>query len=373
MASTRSTSKLFLAALFAIMLLAGLVTFWLAGEAEPEGPSDIVAQDTPIWEGMSAEARKRWIQEAVSKQATAPAQDDPNAPPFEPLFKQNLVTARAHLEKQIAEYSLWHHYERCRAEHASTGKDAKQSHDACIIWYNRALWDQLDLMMRLAEEEGQLASFNRLRFHKDVVYDEVNRILKESDNVIERLMALKVIERGGFIDSGEPFAPEVYRNLEKYTHPEVALILNPQLDVPVEGPEVAENLAHFAAEPRLAVETSNRAAIVLGRSPHAEKLNDVVKEVLETGWEKDMSLMPRGIAMGLGICAKACTPGFEALAARADEPMVSIMLYDSLFAIRDPAEKREMARRIEQLLPPLESLQPWEQEVRTNAFASLYK
>ncbi len=372
--AARSSSKLFVIGILSVLLAAALLTYWLATESEPPAlASDVHQEGAPAWAGMSAEARRRWLQAQVAKQTPPPAEDDPGAPPFQPLFEKELRVARGLLEKQVAAFSLWQHYERCRAEHASTGKDAKQSHEACLVWYNRALWDQLDIMVRLVEEEGNLESFRRLRFHREVVLGEVDRILKESSNVVERVMALKLLERGGLLDAGAQLAPEIYRRLGTYSHPEVALLLDPRLPVPADEPQVAEALAHFAAEPQLAVETANRAAITLGRSAHAEKLNDVATQVLDRGWEKEMSLMPRGLAEGLGICGSRCAAGFERVARDADDPFVATLLYDALFAIRDRGEKHQMARRIEAMLPPLESLLPEDREARANVFANLYR
>ncbi len=373
----KKSSMWFLLGVAAVMLLAGLISYyWGQGEQPAGGPTasgevPLSEQLKQMGENLTEEQRREALAKMFANQVPPPANDDPAAPPFKQQLVENIAATVQLVEKQIADLTLWKYYERCVAEHGADGFDAKQAHTACVVYYNRALSEHLELFVRMAVAENKLPAYYRLRFYKDDVYAEVNRILKESDNVIERLVALKLIESSPLIDSGTALDMEVYHNLDKYSSPELALIFDTRYDLPRNDPKVVEKLASEAIKVGESIDTANRAATLLGAPENAEKVIQVVDTVTTNGWEKNMSAMPRGLATALATCGDACAPGYERLARDASDRHVATLLYISLLSIQDPSTRRKMAKMVEPMLPSLGSLSEADREHRENVFARL--
>ncbi len=360
------TSASFVVGVILLMLVAGLVGYYGGGRdqaAEPEAPPSLLMQ-------MSTGEYQDRLREILEKQAP-PVPDDPEAPPFREQVRQHLALAARAVEADISRLSHWKMYERCRAEHQADGFDERGAHRQCVDYYNRALSEPFDAMLGSAISQQDLQAFRRARFYQQEVLAEVNRILLESPNVVERLVALKLLELSDQAYSGTPLDTEIYTHLERYSHPELSLILDPRVEVPVDLPEVAEGLVRYAGEARVWVESANRAGVLLGRSQHKERLVGVVDTVLAEGWRDNTQSVPKGVAVGLGACAAACAPAFAKLATAATTEDVTTLLFVALFSVRDADQRQALLRDVEALLPPVDSLPPGQREQREQIFAAL--
>ncbi len=355
-----------------------LVSAWLGyrlAPSEPEGPGapqatgEVPPSGEPEAFALPAPRPPR-AQELPPPPVAPPTADEPNAPPFKEQLVRNLAATTKYVEQQIAEFSTWKYYERCRAEHAADGFQADAAHRACVVHYNRAMSEYLDVHLDHALALELFPAYHRARFYKEAVYAEVNRILLESDNVVERLVALKLIERT-LIQEGAPLAMDVYHHLDRFSSPELSLIFDPRYELPRTDPVVVAKLVEQAVKVDESIETSNRAGMLLGSPENADKIVEVVNTVMDAGFSRDMRSLPRGLASALGPCGKPCMAGFERLAEGSTDPFTAMLLYTALFGIKDPTERREVARAVEGRMAPLNSLAPPEREHRENVFAKI--
>ncbi len=365
----KKTSAGFVGAVLLIMLLAGLAGYWGTKEqaAPPSALQELDGQKMTLAERA---LRAKALQ---AQRAALPPKDDPNAPPFHEELLKNVAATTVYIEKGIMGLTLWKLYERCTAENQAAGLEEKAAHRQCVVLYNRALSEHLDFFFDQAIANEKLTSFYRLQFYPEEVYGNVNRILLNSNNVIERLVALKLIERSPLIFDRPTLSRQVYENLESYTHPELTLILDPRYEIPLDDTRTLDILTKFAVQTDESIETANRAVALLGKSGDAERVVGVVDTVLAKGWDKTMYAMPKGIAVALGSCGEACLTGFEDLAHKSEDQHGATLLYLALMSLKDPEQRRRVGQKIESILPPLETLSEREREQRSNAFAAIYK
>ncbi len=362
----------FVLVVMVVMIVAGLVAFISQQPLQPLGsvagaPLDLEAMAARL----TPEQRQAELRKLFAQQVRPSEQDEPGQPPFETQLREGLAKSTAYVEGRIAENTYWKLYERCRAEHAADGFDEKRAHQACVFEYNMALGEYLDTFFLEAVYNEHLPAFYRARFHKDAVYAEVNRILKESNNVLERLVALKLIQESPLIEGGAPLDLEIYHHLDRYSSPELTILFDQRFDVPRTDPIVLDALTEHATRVVESVETANRAATLLGSPQNAERIVKVVDTVMQAPWQRSMRYLPRGVANALGECGGPCAAGFERLAADGNDPFVSTLLYTALFGVRDPDERRRLALQVESRLPPLSPAQTDEMEHRAAVFARL--
>ncbi len=372
----KKSRLLFIVVIFAVMLGAGLVAYYLGSEEPPPRVATKTDADTATpaqrdmkaWLAMTPEQRRIAAQKLVAEQIP-PTEDTFNAPPFREDLRRGVAAATKLIGDGIADSALWRLYERCRAEHQADGLDEHRSHQECVVFYNRALAENIDTFFKISVGQDKLTAIHRLRFHPEEAREELNKIVRESDNVIERMVALKLMESAPTVAGDTPYDSDIYKSLDKYSAPEQTLLLDYRYNVPVDG-GVADELTTLATQVVESVDTASQAALQLGKHPeYAPRLVDVTNEVAGEDWKRTMQSTPLGLGAALGECGQPCAAGFERLAADSTDPHIAEVLYAALSTIRDPEERKALASHIEGQLPPASS--PEQEEQRKYVFARL--